>query len=98
MRGKAEMTVPEVAKVLGTRAALGIGFGLLLANCFTEQQRRAIGGTLLVVGAFSGAVLASELFGKPRSFTMSFGSERNGNRSASEPDNRLSRETTLAGD
>jgi hypothetical protein len=92
------MTVPEVAMVLGTRAALGIGFGLVLANRFTEQQRRAIGGTLLLVGAFAGAVLASELFGKPRSFTMSFGSERNGNRPPSESENRLSRETALAGD
>ena len=35
------------AFVLGTRAAVGVGLGLLLANRFSEEQRRAIGGTLV---------------------------------------------------
>jgi hypothetical protein len=98
MKGKAEITVPETAFVLGTRAALGIGLGLLLANRFSEEQRRAIGGTLLVVGAFAGTVLVSEIFGRPRPYTVEFGSDRSGERPASESENRLRRETMRAGD
>lgn len=75
MRGNAEMTLPEATLVLGTRAALGIGCGLLLANHMTEEGRRSVGRTLLVAGAFSAAILAAELFGRPRRFRMSFGAE-----------------------
>jgi hypothetical protein len=67
------MTVPETAMVLDTRAALGIGLGLLLANHMTEEGRSAVGRTLLVAGVFTGAVLATELFARPRPFRVSFG-------------------------
>jgi hypothetical protein len=97
MRGKAEITIPETALVIGTRAALGIGLGMLLANRFSEDQRRAIGGTLLLAGAFTGAVLMSELFGRPRPFTVSFGTERGAPPPADDA-RRLRRETLWAGD
>jgi hypothetical protein len=79
MRGEAQMTVPEVARVLGTRAAIGIGVGLLLASRFSAEERRSVGWTLLLAGAFSGAVLALELFGWPRPFTLRFGPGRSFN-------------------
>jgi hypothetical protein len=98
MKGKAEVTGPETAFVLGTRAAIGVGLGLLLANRFSDEQRRAIGGTLLLVGVFAGAILVSELFGRPRRYTVEFGTDREGNRSSLESENRLHRETLMAGD
>jgi hypothetical protein len=70
---------------------------MLLANRFSAEQRRAIGGTLLVVGAFAGAVLVSELFGKPRRYTLNFGPER-GDRFSSDGGERLRNETARAGD
>jgi hypothetical protein len=64
MRGQVEATGPEIALTIGTRMALGVGLGLLLASCFPED-RRSVGGSLLLAGAFGAAVLASELFGRP---------------------------------
>jgi len=85
MKGEVELTGPEIATAVGTRAALGIGLGLLLAGHFSDESRRAVGWTLILAGAFSGTVLAAELFGHPRTLHMRFGSVRNGNGSAYDP-------------
>jgi hypothetical protein len=101
MKGEVEMTVPEMALVLGTRAALGIGLGLLLANRFSEDRRRSVGGTLLLAGAFGAAVLGSQLFGRPRRLHVAFGPERSGDDSRPMPPeglDALRRETLRAGD
>jgi hypothetical protein len=47
------VTVPELFLIAGTRAALGAGIGLLLADRLNEDQRRAVGWTLLAVGVIS---------------------------------------------
>ena len=60
------ITLPELALVAGTRVALGIGLGLLLAGCMTDGQRRAVGWTLLGVGALSTIPLAFEILGGRR--------------------------------
>jgi hypothetical protein len=73
MKGEAQMTVPELARVLGTRLALGVGLGFLLGNRFTEQERRAIGWTLLLGGAFLGTTIGFDIFGRPRAFHLAFG-------------------------
>jgi hypothetical protein len=96
MRGEAEMTVPEVARVLGTRAALGIGLGLLIGNRLSEEQRRAVGWTLLLAGAYTAAALGLELFGRPRPFKLAFGQEQGASRSPSEPGDRLSQRSAFA--
>ena len=58
MKAEAQMTAPELVRVLGTRAALGIGLGLLLANAFSfAEKRSAVGWTLLAVGTVMGASL-----------------------------------------
>lgn len=76
MRGNVEMTLPEIALVLGTRVALGVGLGLLIANFIPSTERRtAIGWTLFLSGAYSGACLAAELFGRPRKLALSFGAD-----------------------
>jgi hypothetical protein len=48
-----KLTIPEIALIGGTRAALGIGIGLLLADKLTGNPRRAVGLTLLLAGAVS---------------------------------------------
>jgi len=62
MRGT-RVTLPELGLIAGTRGALGFGLGLLLANRFSEEQRRAIGWTLLTVGIVSTVPLALEVMG-----------------------------------
>ncbi|HWG42710.1 MAG TPA: hypothetical protein VN688_07985 [Gemmataceae bacterium] len=58
------ITLPELALIAGTRAAAGAGLGLLVANRLSESQRRAIGWTLLLVGAITTVPLALEVFGR----------------------------------
>jgi len=61
---KAELTLPEIALIAGTRGMLGAGVGLLLADKLNKDQRKAIGWTLLVVGAVSTIPLAIEVLSK----------------------------------
>ncbi len=58
------VTLPELGLVAGTRVALGAGLGLLLADRLTEDQRRAVGWTLLLIGALSSIPLAFDILGK----------------------------------
>ncbi len=60
------ITVPELGLVAGTRAALGAGLGLLLADRLSDEERRAVGWTLLLVGALSTIPLAFEVLGRRR--------------------------------
>lgn len=49
-----EVSVPELGFVAATRGLAGAGIGLLLADCFREAEtRRAIGWTLLAIGALT---------------------------------------------
>ncbi len=67
MRGRqTTVTLPELALIAGTRAALGAGLGLLLADRFSEDRRRAIGWTLVLIGALSTIPLAFEVLGRGR--------------------------------
>jgi hypothetical protein len=61
---KAELTLPEIALIAGTRGMLGAGAGLLLADKLNKDQRKAIGWTLLIVGAVSTIPLAIEVLNK----------------------------------
>src|SRR5437762_9414270 len=72
---KTQITLPELALVAGTRAALGGGLGLLLADRLSAEQRRAVGWTLFLVGVLSTIPLALEVFGG-RSFRLSAHSKR----------------------
>ena|SRR5579884_625176 len=62
----AEVSLPEMALIAGTRALLGAGVGFLLSDRFNLNQRRAIGWTLVMVGAITTIPLALEVFGKER--------------------------------
>jgi hypothetical protein len=60
------VTLPELALIAGTRAALGAGLGLLLADRFSEEQRKGVGWTLVAIGALSTIPLAFEVLGGGR--------------------------------
>ena len=60
---KHEVTVPEVGLIAVTRAMLGAGIGLLLADKLAPEHRRAIGWTLVAVGVITTVPLAMEVLG-----------------------------------
>jgi hypothetical protein len=61
---KAEITLPDLALMAGTRAMFGAGLALLFADKLPRDQRKAIGWTLTLVGAVMTIPLAINLFVK----------------------------------
>ncbi len=59
-----KLSMPELALIAGTRAALGAGVALLLADRFSSEQRRAAGTALAIVGAISTLPLLLEVLAK----------------------------------
>jgi hypothetical protein len=79
MKGEVQMTRPELALVLGTRVALFVGLGLLLAGRFSSAEKRsAVGRTLMATGFFTGACVVSQIFGRRRPFKLTFGTDTYG--------------------
>ena len=60
---KAELSLPQIALLAGTRGIAGAGIALLLADKLSLEQRKAVGWTLFLVGAISTIPLAIEVFG-----------------------------------
>jgi hypothetical protein len=60
----AELTIPEIGLIAATRALLGAGIALLLADKLSAEQRKAVGWTLVGVGALTTIPLALEVLGK----------------------------------
>ena len=58
-----EVTVPQIGLIAGTRAMLGAGIALLVADKLTAEQRQAIGWTLFAVGALTTIPLALQVLG-----------------------------------
>jgi hypothetical protein len=61
---KAELTLPEIGLIAATRGLLGAGIGLLLAEKLSAEQRKAVGWTLVGVGALTTIPLALDVFSK----------------------------------
>lgn len=61
---KTEVTLPELALIAGTRAMLGAGIGLLLADKIPDEQRKAVGWTLTAIGALTTIPLAVNVLTK----------------------------------
>jgi hypothetical protein len=61
------LTLPEIALLAGTRAALGAGVGLLLSERLEPEQRQAVGWTLLLVGLLTTIPLAFDVLDKRES-------------------------------
>ena len=60
------LSIPEIGIIGGTRAALGAGLGLLLADRLSDDQRRAVGWTLLAVGAITTVPIVVQLVNAQR--------------------------------
>ncbi|MBI1848962.1 MAG: hypothetical protein HYR85_01320 [Planctomycetes bacterium] len=56
-----QVSLPELGMIAGTRAALGAGVGLLIADRFSPETRRAVGWTLFAVGVISTIPLVAEV-------------------------------------
>jgi len=60
------VSFPELAIVAGTRGMLGLGIGLLAAERLRTSKRRALGWTLVAIGAASTIPLALRMFQRSR--------------------------------
>ena len=58
-----EVTIPQIGLIAGTRAMLGAGIALLLSDKLSGEQRKAIGWTLVAIGALTTVPLALQVFG-----------------------------------
>lgn len=58
------LTLPEIALIAATRGMLGAGIGLLLAPKINEDQRKAAGWTLLLVGVVTTIPLIVDVLAK----------------------------------
>lgn len=62
-----QITLPELGMIAGTRAVLGAGIALLLADRLGDRERKAVGWTMVLFGALSTIPLAIEVLGRGRS-------------------------------
>jgi len=58
------LTIPEIILIAGTRVALGAGIGLLLSARLNNDQRKAAGLALALVGALTTVPLAIGVIGR----------------------------------
>jgi hypothetical protein len=57
-------TIPEIILIAGTRVALGAGIGLLISTRLNNDQRKAAGLTLALMGGLTTIPLALGVIGK----------------------------------
>ena len=55
---------PQLGFIAGTRAALGVGIGLLVADKIPASRRRRIALTLITIGAATTVPAAMFVFGR----------------------------------
>jgi hypothetical protein len=58
------VTLPEIALIAITRGAIGFGAGLLLADKFKKELRKALGWSLFLTGIASTVPIAMHVLGK----------------------------------
>jgi hypothetical protein len=59
-----KLTLAEIMLIAGTRVTLGVGIGLLLSSKLTNDQRKAVGVALTLVGGLTTVPLALNVMGK----------------------------------
>lgn len=64
------LTVPQIAFIAGTRAALGVGAGLLASSRIAEPRRRMLGLALIAFGLATTIPAARRVLGRRASLTM----------------------------
>lgn len=60
------LTIPEVALIASTRAALGGGLAFLLADRLSKEQRKAAGLALFLVGVITTVPLVLTVISRRR--------------------------------
>jgi hypothetical protein len=58
------VTIPEIAIIAVTRAAIGFGVGLLLADKLNRSRRKTLGWSLFLSGLASTIPIARRIFHK----------------------------------
>lgn len=58
------LTIPEIGLIAGTRVALGLGIGFLLADRMTRDQRKGAGWALLGMGVLTTIPIVMGVIGK----------------------------------
>lgn len=61
-----KLKLSEIGLMASTRGMLGAGIGLLLSGKLSVEQRRAVGWTLVAVGAVTTVPLLMTLFGQQK--------------------------------
>jgi hypothetical protein len=59
-----KLTIADIILIAGTRVVLGAGLGLLLAGRLNDDQRKAAGLALALVGGLTTIPLALGVFGR----------------------------------
>jgi hypothetical protein len=59
-----QLSRPEFAFIIATRAMIGAGIALLVADRFSAEQRKAVGATLALVGLVTTIPAVWAIFGK----------------------------------
>ena len=60
------VSMPEIAFVAATRGMAGAGIGLLAADHLNSEKRKAIGWTLLAIGALTTVPIALSVIARRR--------------------------------
>jgi hypothetical protein len=58
----ADLPLPEIEMIAGTRAVLGVGLGLLLADKLSQPRRNQFGWALFLIGALTTIPLRRDVF------------------------------------
>lgn len=61
------LTIADIILIAGTRVVLGAGIGLLISTRLNNDQRKAAGLALALVGGLTTIPLALGVFGRQRS-------------------------------
>jgi hypothetical protein len=64
-----KLTIAEIILITGTRVVLGAGIGLLLSGRLNNDQRKAAGLALVLVGGLTTIPLALGVVGKKSTIT-----------------------------
>jgi hypothetical protein len=59
-----QLSRPELAFIIATRAMVGAGIALLLADRLSAEQRKAVGSTLVLVGLVTTIPAVWAIFGE----------------------------------
>jgi hypothetical protein len=63
MKQNVKLSMPTLVSLAATRGMIGVGAGLLLAPKIDRKRRRAVGLTLLALGAASTIPIGLKVFG-----------------------------------